>query len=195
VRIARLWPALQKANGARVVSVSSGGHCFSPVVFDDPNFERREYERWSAYGQSKTANILFAVAVDERGKSNGVRAFSLHPGSIVGTGLDKHLSFEDMLAFGVIDADGKPILDPSRNMKTVAQGAATSVWCAVSPQLDGMGGVYCENCDISPVASSAGFEAEAASQSAGQALGVMPYAIDAAAAQRLWSLSERLLGG
>jgi NAD(P)-dependent dehydrogenase (short-subunit alcohol dehydrogenase family) len=92
--VTRLWRALRQANGARVVSVSSWGHRRSPIVFDDPNFERREYDRWSAYGQSKTANILFALALDERGKAEGVRAFSLHPGSIVGTGLEKHLSRE-----------------------------------------------------------------------------------------------------
>jgi NAD(P)-dependent dehydrogenase (short-subunit alcohol dehydrogenase family) len=87
----RLWPALTKANGARVVSVSSWGHHFSPVVFDDLNFERRDYNPWVAYGQSKTANILFAVALDECGKKDGVRGFSLHPGSIPGTGLQKYL--------------------------------------------------------------------------------------------------------
>jgi NAD(P)-dependent dehydrogenase (short-subunit alcohol dehydrogenase family) len=112
-------------------------------VFEDPNFERRDYDRWSAYGQSKTANILFALALDDRGRAEGVRAFSLHPGSIVGTGLEKHLSREELRAAGVIDENGKPILDPAKNLKTVEQGAATSVWCATSPQLDGMGGVYC----------------------------------------------------
>src|SRR5215831_13955500 len=98
--VTRLWPALRQAKGARVVSVSSWGHRRSPIVFDAPNFERREYDRWSAYGQSKTANILFALALDERGKAEGVRAFSLHPGSIVGTGLEKHVSYEELRAFG-----------------------------------------------------------------------------------------------
>ena len=137
----RLWPALIKANGARVVSVSSWGHHFSPAVFDDPNFERREYNPWAAYGQSKTANILFAVALDESGKKDGVQGFSLHPGSIQGTGLQKYLSVEEQRAAGVIDEQGKPIHDPAKNIKTVEQGAATGVWCATSPQLDGMGGV------------------------------------------------------
>lgn len=190
----RLLPALKKAEGARVVSVSSWGHRYSPVVFDDPNFERRDYDRWAAYGQSKTANVLFAVALDERGARDGIRAFSLHPGAIVETGLGKHISKEDLRAAGVIDEQDRPILDPSRNLKTVAQGAATSVWCAVSPALDGKGGVYCENADIAPLIAGK-FEVTGmgdATRPTG-ALGVMAYAVDPEAAGRLWDLSERLL--
>jgi NAD(P)-dependent dehydrogenase (short-subunit alcohol dehydrogenase family) len=189
--VARLWSALRQANGARVISVSSWGHHYSPFVFADPNFERRDYDRWSAYGQSKTANILFAVALDERGKTDGVRAFSLHPGSIVGTGLERHLSREELRAAGVIDENGMPILDPARNLKTVEQGAATSVWCATNPQLDGMGGIYCENCDIAAL--------EAVDTPIGwkfgdsrRRSGVMPYAVDPKAAEQLWILSEML---
>jgi NAD(P)-dependent dehydrogenase (short-subunit alcohol dehydrogenase family) len=194
--VARLWPALRQANGARVVSVSSWGHRHSPVVFDDPNFERRDYDRWSAYGQSKTANILFAVALDERGKAEGVRAFSLHPGSIVGTDLGRYLSTQELRAIGVIDENGKPILDPAKNLKTVEQGAATSVWCATSEQLDGMGGIYCENCNIAPLVSrtdQASLASGTGHQVGSMALGVMPYAVDPDAAARLWTLSEQLL--
>lgn len=193
--VARLWPALRQANGARVISVSSWGHHYSPVMFDDPNFSQRAYDPWAAYGQSKTANILFALELDTRGQADGVRAFSLHPGSIVGTGLEKHVSREQLLAAGVIDAEGKPVIDPSRNIKTVAQGAATSVWCATSPQLDGMGGVYCENCDIAPLESGddkAGWEIGDSTR--GRHTGVMPYAVDPVAADRLWTLSEELTG-
>lgn len=186
----RLWPALRRAGGARVVAVSSWGHRRSPVVFDDPNFERRDYERWSAYGQSKTANILFALELDGRGKADAVRAFSLHPGAIVDTGLGKHLTREELLALDVIDADGRPILDPTRNLKTVEQGAATSVWCATSPQLDGMGGVYCENCDIAPLARELG---STGSGTGSPGFGIMAHAIDPEAAAHLWSLSERLI--
>jgi NAD(P)-dependent dehydrogenase (short-subunit alcohol dehydrogenase family) len=194
--VARVWPALRKANGARVISVSSWGHRFSPVVFEDPNFERRDYDPWKAYGQSKTANILFALALDERGKAEGVRAFSLHPGTIVDTGLGKHLSQEQLRAAGVIDEHGRPILDPTRNLKTVEQGAATSVWCATSPQLAGMGGAYCENSDIAPPVSKevAANPGDVSTRKVGSlALGVMPYAIDPEAAQRLWTMSEQLL--
>jgi NAD(P)-dependent dehydrogenase (short-subunit alcohol dehydrogenase family) len=187
---ARLWPALCQARSARVVSVSSMGHRYSPIVFEDPNFERREYDRWAAYGQSKTANILFALALDKLGKAKGVRAFSLHPGSIVGTGLEKHLSREELMAGGIIDENGKPILDPTRQLKTVEQGAATSVWCATSPQLDGMGGVYCENCDVAGLMPE-----KVGAMNIGDStrmVGVMPYAIDSKSADRLWSLSEHL---
>lgn len=192
--VSRLRPALRQANGARVVSVSSRGHYFSPVVFDDPNFERRAYDPWLAYGQSKTANILFALALDQRGATDGVRAFSLHPGGILDTGLGKHLSREDLRALGVIDDEGKPILDVTRDLKTVPQGAATIVWCATSPQLNGLGGVYCENCEISPLESrDTSVNPSDLVQRSVRTPGVMPYAVDPEAAERLWSLSERLL--
>jgi NAD(P)-dependent dehydrogenase (short-subunit alcohol dehydrogenase family) len=194
--VARLRPALRQANGARVVSVSSWGHRRSPIVFEDPNFERRDYDRWSAYGQSKTANILFALALDERGKKEGVRAFSLHPGGIAGTGLERHVSRDELRAGGVIDEHGKPILDPARGLKTVKQGAATSVWCATSPQLAGMGGVYCENCDIARLVGEdveAKRNNDAIRRMGSRPLGVMPYAVNPEAAERLWSLSEQLL--
>lgn len=189
--VTRLWPALVSANGARVVSVSSWGHHYSPLVFDDPNFEHRDYDRWKAYGQSKTANILLAVEVDKRGKDKGIRAFSLHPGSIVGTGLEKHLSNEELRNAGVIDENDKPILDPAKNLKTVAQGAATSVWFATSPQLNGMGGVYGENCDISRMEST---ENNWNIGDSKRVTGVMYYAVDPEAADKLWSLSEQLTG-
>lgn len=189
---ARILPALRRAQGARVISVSSWGHRYSPVHFEDPNFERREYDRWAAYGQAKTANILFAVEADERGKRDGIRAFSLHPGTILGTGLEKHVTSEELRAAGAVDEHGKPVLDPSRNLKTVEQGAATSVWCATSPRLDGLGGVYAENCDVAPIFSKD--EPIPAGRAVGPN-GVMPYAIDADSAKRLWALSERLLTG
>jgi NAD(P)-dependent dehydrogenase (short-subunit alcohol dehydrogenase family) len=185
----RLRPALRKANGARVVAVSAWAHSRAPMVFEDPNYEHREYVPWMAYGQSKTANILFALAMDERGKAHGVRAFSLHPGSIV-TGLARHVSRDLLRAAGVIDDDGNPIIDPAKNLKTVEQGAATSVWCATSPQLEGMGGVYCQNSDIAPLVS----DSLAANPIGSMALGVMPHAVDLDAADRLWSLSEQLTG-
>ncbi len=185
----RLLPALRRANGARVVSVSSRGHRYSPVVFEDPNFERRDYDRWAAYGQSKTANILFAVALDNREKANGVRAFSVHPGSIVGTGLEKHVTHDELRAMGVIDERGNPVRDPARELKTVEQGAATSVWCATSPQLDAMGGIYCENCDVARPATQVIADVGASIPN----FGVMAYAVESEAANRLWGLSEQLV--
>jgi len=195
----RLLPALRKANGARVVSVSSWGHRYSPVVLDDPSFERRAYNPWSAYGQSKTANILFAVALDARAKADGVRAFSLHPGTIVGTDLKRYVPEADLRKAGVIDEQGQPIFDPSRGLKTAEQGAATSVWCATSPRLAGMGGVYCENCDIAPPvpepdkADTGESSNDTRLRVGSRPMGVFPYAVDPEIAERLWSLSERLV--
>lgn len=197
---ARLWPALLKSGGARIVSVSSWGHRFSPVIFEDQNFEHREYEPWSAYGQSKTANILHAVALDARGKNKGVRAFAVHPGTIVSTDLSRYLTVEQLQKAGALDANGDPLLDSSKQMKTIAQGAATSVWCATSPRLAGMGGLYCENSDVSPLIVTENKEigtswgAVRMAERPTGALGVYPYAIDPDAAERLWVLSEKLTG-
>jgi NAD(P)-dependent dehydrogenase (short-subunit alcohol dehydrogenase family) len=180
----RLWSALVKAGGARVVALSSYGHRRAGVDFHDPNFERREYDPWIAYGQSKTANALFAVALDSIGQRRGVRAFSVHPGGVV-TGLIRHMSQAEIAAYGVVDKSGRPIIDPANNMKTPQQGAATSVWCATSPQLDGMGGVYCEDCDIARALPS---------DDSKELHGVRPRATDPVAAGRLWQLSEQLTG-
>lgn len=178
---ARLWPALRDAEGARVVALSSRGHMRSCVDFDDWNFERREYDRWIAYGQSKSANALFAVGLDAIGADHGVRAFSVHPGGII-TDLIRHMSPEELRASGAVGEDGKPVIDPDNNMKTPEQGAATTIWCATSPQLDGRGGVYCENVDV----------AVAVSADSKELLGVKPWATDPSLAQRLWTLSETL---
>ncbi|KAE8753622.1 SDR family NAD(P)-dependent oxidoreductase [Paraburkholderia madseniana] len=187
----RLLPALRKAGDARVVSVSSIGHRYSPVVFDDPHFERRPYTPWAGYGQSKTANILFAVALDQREKTNGIRAFSLHPGAIVDTGLGRYVTREQLIAAGVLDEQGEPVRDPARQLKTIGQGAATQVWCATSPQLNGLGGVYCENVDVAPVMKEQPEKIDMAD--AMRLTGAVPYAIDPASADGLWGLSQRLL--
>lgn len=188
---ARLWPALEQAGGARVVAFSSIGHRYSPFNFDDPNFVHREYTSSAAYGQSKTANALFALELDRRARAKGVRAFSVHPGNIAGTGLERLVPRETMIAAGMRDADGKPILDPSRQNKTVAQGAATAVWCATSPLLAGMGGLYCENCDVTRVMTG---EGTGKMSDATVLTGVMPHASDPDLAKRLWTLTEELTG-
>lgn len=194
--VVRLWPALRLAKGARVVSVSSWGHRFSPVVFDDLHFKHRDYDRWLAYGQSKTANTLFAVELDKRGREEGIRGFSVHPGSIVDTDLKRYMSEDELQNAGVLDQDGKALIDPSRQLKTIEQGAATSVWCAVSPQLNGMGGVYCENSNISPVVTEDNTQGskDISMRTPSSAFGVLPYAIDPEAAAQLWSVSEQLTG-
>lgn len=180
----RLWPALVAAGGARVVSLSSYGHRRGGIDFRDPNFEQRPYDPWIAYGQSKTANALFAVALDAIGQHHGVRAFAVHPGGIV-TDLIRYMSPEQIEASQIIDKNGELIIDPENNKKTIPQGAATSVWCATHPMLDGKGGVYCADCEIARLLPS---------DESTELHGVRPRAIDAVAAGRLWALSERLTG-
>ncbi|MFF3298982.1 SDR family NAD(P)-dependent oxidoreductase [Streptomyces sp. NPDC002908] len=174
--INRLWPAIAPGGG-RVVAVASGGHGITGMRWDDVHFERA-YDRWQAYGQAKTANVLFAVQLDALGCGAGVRAFAVHPGSIL-TPLQRHLAKEDMVEAGWIDEEGKAI-DPT--FKTPEQGAATQVWAATSPQLAGMGGVYCEDCDIAEPAGE------------GSEGGVHAHATDLEQAARLWALSAELTG-
>jgi NAD(P)-dependent dehydrogenase (short-subunit alcohol dehydrogenase family) len=186
---ARLWPALRAAGGGRVVALSSRGHQRAGMDFDDPNFERRAYDPMVAYGQSKTANILFAVELDRRGEASGVRAFAAHPGAVV-TDLIRHLPDEALRGFGISREDrhgsspaGKSV-DEGGDFKTLEQGAATSVWCATSPQLAGMGGVYCHDVEVAEVRRP---------DTVGNT-GVEPWAIDPRTAARLWTLSEELTG-
>ncbi len=178
---ARLWPALVRAKRARVVAVSSRGHRRAPVDFADLNFERRPYDPWVGYGQSKTANILFALTLDQLGQAHGVRAFSVHPGGII-TDLARHMSREELHRLGAIDDHGRPIVDPAKGRKTVEQGAASIVWCATSPRLDKLGGVYCEDCEVAVVGSA---DPNAPS-------GVNPWATNPESAARLWQVSEQL---
>ena len=188
----RLWSALKQANGARIVNLSSRGHHFSPVVFEDVNFEQREYDPWSAYGQSKTANILFTVSLDERGKSDNIRAFAVHPGGILDTELTRHIDFSDPIFKGFVDEDGNAILDPEKGMKTLEQGASTQIWAATNPKLEGLGGVYAEDCEITEIAGIN--QGTPVADEVASRKGVMPYAIDKENADRLWALSEKLIG-
>jgi NAD(P)-dependent dehydrogenase (short-subunit alcohol dehydrogenase family) len=174
-----LWPAIARDGGGRVVALTSAAHRISPIHFDDIHFERRPYDKWQAYGQSKTANSLFALQLDALGEDAGVRAFAVHPGGIM-TPLQRHLSREEMEAAGWLDDDGNPV----QGFKTPEQGAATTVWAATSPQLDDMGGVYCADCDIADVVESI--------QAGGG--GVMAHAVDHDAAARLWEVSAQMTG-
>lgn len=187
----RLWPALKKAKGARVVNVSSYGHQMAPFDFEDPNFEHREYQTLLGYGQSKTANILFALELDNRGKANGVRAYSLHPGSVNGTDLGREAPIELFKQMGTHDQNGNLRPEVAATLKTLAQGAATTVWCATSPLLNNIGGVYCENADVAEL--DLGHIEHRYDQPA-SLRGVQPYALDEANAQRLWQWSEQTLG-
>jgi NAD(P)-dependent dehydrogenase (short-subunit alcohol dehydrogenase family) len=173
-----LWPAL--VEGARVVTVSSAAHHYSPIRWNDMQFERG-YDKWLAYGQSKTANALFSIHLDAVGRSRHIRAFTLHPGSIA-TPLQRHIPREEMIALGWMDEAGNPA-NPAA-LKTPQQGAATQLWAALSPQLEEMGGLYCEDCDIANIASN----------DSNTLVGVREHAIDPEQAQRLWTLSASLTG-
>jgi NAD(P)-dependent dehydrogenase (short-subunit alcohol dehydrogenase family) len=165
-----LVPALLAGSSARVVNLSSGGHRSSDIIWDDPNYEHRPYDKFEAYGQSKTANILFTVELDRRLSSRGVRAYAVHPGMIA-TELGRHMTRDDMkeLRARASSAPGGG-LPP---LKSIPAGAATSVWAATAPELAGIGGVYLADCHV----------AEASD-----------YAVDPAGAARLWALSEDLVG-
>jgi NAD(P)-dependent dehydrogenase (short-subunit alcohol dehydrogenase family) len=171
----RLWPAIKP--GARVVSVSSAGHHYSGIRWDDLGFERG-YDKWQAYGQAKTANALFARHLDTLARDAGVRAFSLHPGGIL-TPLQRHLPKEEMIAAGWIDEAGNQLGDA---FKTPEQGASTQTWAATSPQLADLGGVYLEDCDIAELSDGT------------VRAGVRDYAADPEQAARLWTLSAELTG-
>lgn len=173
--VAHVLPSLVDAHGARVVVLSSAAHHRGGVDFDDINFERRDYDRFVAYGQSKTANALFAFALDIVGDYYGINAYSVHPG-VIHTNLARHLTEDDIKAFGSGPSSFK--------FKTVEQGAATTVWAATSPQLRRRGGVYCEDVDIAR-------EVTAESTESG---GVKPWAIDPEAADRLWWLTRDMTG-
>ena len=180
---ALLAPALRKgADGlgrsARVVSLTSIGHRRSGVNFDDPHYRHRPYDKWEAYGQSKTANALFAVGFNARFKDRGVTANAVMPGGIM-TPLQRHLPREEMIAFGWMDQAGKV----AEGFKTPEQGASTSVWAAVGDELEGVGGLYLEDCaQAAPWTQDIPFR------------GVMPHALDPEAAERLWVLSEKTAG-
>ena len=181
---ARLWPALKQAGSARVINVSSLGHQFAPFNFDDPNFLEGGYETLQAYGRSKTASNLFALELDNRARPFNVRAYSLHPGAIAGTELGREAPVELFQQMGFCDAEGNLLPEVIAASKTVPQGAATTIWCATSPLLDDIGGVYCEDGDIAPLVT----------ETSGAGGGVQPYSLDESSAKRLWSLSEEMTG-
>jgi len=177
-----LLPYLKNAGGARVVSLSSLAHKRSPIRWDDIHFQKNPYEKWEAYGQSKTANALFALELNRRYKDEGVQAFSVHPGGIM-TPLQRHLETEEMVALGWIDEYGEPSEAAKSMFKTPEQGCSTTLWCATSAQLNDRGGEYCEDCDI----------AQLANEDSPRYFHVAPWAIDEEAAKRLWDLTEDMV--
>ena len=176
---AELLPALQAAADAgsdvRIVNLSSRGHFRSGINFDDPHYRTRPYDKWEAYGQSKTANVLFTVALEKRLGSKGIHSFAVHPG-VISTELSRHLSREDFKDLASRAPAG------ALTRKSIPQGAATSVWTATSPELAGQGGLYAEDVQL------------AGPQNADKTAGVAPHATDAELAERLWAWSEDQIG-
>ncbi len=180
-----LLPTLKNSAPARIVNLSSAGHKLGDVDLNDPYFENRNYDKWTAYGQSKTANILFSVALNSRLSNLGITANAVHPGGIQ-TDLGRHLQESDMAAL-IERITGEPMTEASANaiqFKSVAAGSATSVWAATSPDLEGKGGLYLEDCSIGELVEPTG----------GLGAGYLAYAMDAEAADRLWAFSESLVG-
>ncbi|WP_341905767.1 SDR family NAD(P)-dependent oxidoreductase [Fluviicola taffensis] len=182
---ARLWPALKVAKGARIINVSSYGHHYSAFHFEDPNFNHREYETLLGYGQSKTAINLFTVELDNLSKEFHVRSYSVHPGSVGGTDLAREASQELFKQMGILGEDNSIRPEVEATLKTISQGAATTVWCATSPKLNDLGGVYCEDADIATLNLLEDSESYN---------GVLSYSLEQSNAKKLWELSEKMTG-
>ncbi|MEO8457739.1 MAG: SDR family NAD(P)-dependent oxidoreductase [Chloroflexota bacterium] len=178
VFVNKLVPLVVAGAPSRIVVLASSGHRFSDVDLDDPNFERIAYDPWVAYGRSKTANVLFAVALDERLRKRGVRVCALHPGGIH-TELSRHMT-PDVLQ-GLMSRMPKDA--PPYTFKTIPQGAATSIWAGFIADAEEVGGHYCEDCAVAEPNADAGFSS-----------GVRPYAVDPERAEALWARSEELVG-
>ncbi len=174
-----LLPALLAADSPRVVSLSSIGHRRGGVNFEDINFEKTPYEKWTAYAQAKTANALFALGLDMKYADQGLRAFSVHPGGIM-TPLQRHLQNEEMVALGWLDESGNLSELAAALFKSTTQGCTTTLWAATSDMLEGKGGLYCEDCDV----------AELADEDTPRYFGVAQWAVDPDLAVKLWELSE-----
>ena len=142
-----LMDTMAENDGARFVSLSSSAHSLTGILWDDIHFRNNSYDKWMAYGQSKTASSLIAIEFHRRMVDKGVSGFSVHPGGIL-TPLQRHLQKEEMVALGWMDEDGSPSEMAKNFFKTTSQGASTTLWCATSPSLNGIGGVFCEDCDI-----------------------------------------------
>ncbi len=177
-----LLPLLQRTESPRVVALSSTGHKLSDIRWDDPNWTDGSYDKWKAYGQSKTANSLFALGFNARLAESGGMAFAVHPGGIF-TPLQRHLPTEEMIVLGWLNEQGE-ISDGARAMfKSPSQGCTTTLWAATSPLLEGKGGVYCEDCNVAALSGPQPVRYR----------DVEPHAVNQDSAERLWTLSEKLL--
>ena len=180
-----LMNILADTEGSRFVSLSSSAHALTGILWDDIHFSKQPYDKWMAYGQSKTASSLIAIEFNKRMKDYGVEGFSVHPGGII-TPLQRHLEKEEMIALGWMDEDGSPSELAKNFFKSPSQGASTTLWCATSNDLNGLGGVFCEDCDIAKRKSEV-------DESLQRYTGVANWAVDTDEATRLWELSEEII--
>ena len=172
-------------DGARFVSLSSSAHSLTGMLWDDIHFHNNPYDKWMAYGQSKTASSLIAIEFDRLMKDKDVRGFSVHPGGII-TPLQRHLQKEEMVALGWMKEDGSPTELTKNFFKTTSQGASTTLWCATNPSLNNIGGVFCEDCDIAKIKSEV-------DESMQRYFGVADWAVDVDEASKLWELTDKTL--
>ena len=180
-----LMDTMADNDGARFVSLSSSAHSLTGMLWDDIHFHSNPYDKWMAYGQSKTASSLIAIEFDKLMEDKGIRGFSVHPGGIM-TPLQRHLQKEEMVTLGWMKEDGS-LSDLAKNFfKTTSQGAATTLWCATNPSLNNIGGVFCEDCDIAKIKSEV-------DESMQRYFGVADWAVDIDEASKLWELTEKTL--
>jgi NAD(P)-dependent dehydrogenase (short-subunit alcohol dehydrogenase family) len=187
-----LYPALHGALGARVVTTTSGAHRVSDILWDDPNFTTGTHDFGLSYAQSKTANVLFSVELDRRWATDGIRGYAPHPGIVPATAFNRSVGQDAQRAMHLVDAAGEPIIEPDRGKKTPEQGAATIVFAATSPLLAGIGGVYLNNSDVSPVDPDLR-SIDLTDPDVDVPADVAPHAIDPESARRLWVMSERMI--
>ena len=180
-----LMDTMAENDGARFVSLSSSAHSLTGILWDDIHFRNNSYDKWMAYGQSKTASSLIAIEFHRRMVDKGVSGFSVHPGGIL-TPLQRHLQKEEMVALGWIDENGSPSEMAKNFFKTTSQGASTTLWCATSSSLNGIGGVFCEDCDIAKRKNEV-------DESLQRYFGVADWAVDTEEASKLWDVTEKML--
>ena len=180
-----LMDTMAENDSARFVSLSSSAHSLTGILWDDIHFQNNPYDKWMAYGQSKTASSLIAIEFHRRMVDKGVSGFSVHPGGIL-TPLQRHLQKEEMVALGWMDENGSPSEMAKNFFKTTSQGASTTLWCATSSSLNGIGGVFCEDCDIAKRKNEV-------DESLQRYFGVANWAVDTEEASKLWDVTEKML--
>ena len=180
-----LMDMMADVEGARFVSLSSSAHSLTGILWDDIHFQNTPYDKWMAYGQSKTACSLMAIEFNARMKDKGVEGFAVHPGGII-TPLQRHLEKEEMVALGWMDEDGSPSELAKNFFKSTSQGASTALWCATNPDLNGLGGVFCEDCDIAKRKSEV-------DESMQRYFGVADWAVNTDEGSRLWEATELMI--